>query len=105
MKKTKIIKLILVSGIAVSCSTHETPETKLYNRLYVRTDTEGVYTHGEPYYDLYPYGQVQDNYYGGGGAMYNHYGYGSAMISDRSSAEISHISRGGFGSSAFHVSA
>lgn len=122
MKKSKIIKLVLVSGIMAAC-TPKDPRQQLYDRLFIRTDTAGPYTTGQPAYAFYPLGDAIDSMgedqnvtqYNGSYAyhpmipmiIYHHYGYGSYMLSERSSIEthVGHVSRGGFGRSAFHVSA
>ena len=104
MKKSQYIKLVLVSGIMAACANHKPdPNARLYDRLHVRTDTSGVYTYGEPGYDLYPYGDIQDNdldYH----TTYIPIGYGGYGLAPHSSIESAHVSRGGFGSSSFHVS-
>ena len=92
MKKSKAITLVLVTGI-LGCS-HPQPQ----NRLFMRTDTSGYYTHGTPgyhgYYIFRPYGM----YYGG---SYFRQGYSNAGVHTSEGS----VTRGGFGGSeGFHVS-
>ncbi len=112
MKKSKAITLVLVTGI-LGCNRAK-PE---HNRLYMRTDSTGLYTpattgyHG--YYVFRAYGTYYDSpYYGGGyGGYYGSYGGRSGYIRQGYSngsvhaTEGGEVSRGGFGESGgFHAS-
>jgi hypothetical protein len=91
MKKSKAITVIFVAGLLGCTNNHDR------SRLYLRTDSTGSYTHTHPgffgYYIFRPYG----TYYGG---SYMRQGYSNAGVH---TSEAS-ISRGGFGSTGFHVS-
>jgi hypothetical protein len=92
MKKSKTITLVLVTTL-LGCNSNQDR-----NRLYMRTDTNGGYTHAHNgyrgYYIFRPYGM----YYGG---SYMRQGYSNAGVHMSESG----ITRGGFGSSGgFHVS-
>jgi hypothetical protein len=92
MKKSKAITLVLVTGLLGCTNNHD------QNRLYMRTDTTGNYTHAHNgyhgYYIFRPYGM----YYGG---VYTRQGYSNASVPISESS----VSRGGFGrSGGFHVS-
>ncbi|WP_428330671.1 hypothetical protein [Mucilaginibacter sp.] len=93
MKKSKVISLVLVTGL-LGCGRKQ-PEQ---NRLYLRTDSSGYYTRATPgyhgYYIFRPYG----TFYGG---YYMRQGYSNSIVH---TAEPS-VTRGGFGGSeGFHVS-
>ncbi|MEO6521416.1 MAG: hypothetical protein ABIN91_07060 [Mucilaginibacter sp.] len=113
MKKSKAITLVLVTGL-LGCS-HNKPE---HNRLYMRTDSTGNYTHATTGYHgyyvfhafgtYYPgayYGNGYGGYYGGaygGRSGYIRQGYSNSGVH---SSEGGGVSRGGFGSSGgFHAS-
>lgn len=92
MKKSKAITLVLVTAL-LGCNSHHD-----HNRLYMRTDSTGYYTHGHNgfygYYIFRPYGM----YYAG---RYMRQGYSNAGVH---MSEAS-VSRGGFGrTGGFHVS-
>lgn len=103
MKKSKIIKLVLVSVSLTGC--HHTHEQE--KKVYLRSDTSARYSpaesrsHSGGYYHFYPYGIW-------GLSGYHRAGYYSGGIHE--SSNIGHSSfksatvRGGFGSSTFHVS-
>lgn len=114
MKKSKFIKLVLISAALASCNKHTKKnwgdEDK--GNVYMRSDTSAPYSqagqyngHGSSpflwYYAFRPYGYI----YGG---HYNHAGYYSSALSERSnigySSTKSGIIRGGFGSHSFSVS-
>ncbi len=100
MKKSKIVNLVLVAGLATSCN-HKKEENK--ERLFMRSDSTSQYSqtrhmyHGSYFY-LRPYGVYS-------GGRYSHQGYESSGFSRKAggSHSSSHISRGGFGSRGFHV--
>ena len=92
MKKSKVISLVLVTGL-LGCS-----HTKDHNRLFLRTDTTSKYTAGTSgyhgYYVFRPYGI----FYGG---TYMRQGYSNQGVHVSESS----VTRGGFGESGgFHVS-
>lgn len=94
MKKSKVIKLVLVAGMVTACSSHNDYETS--SRLHIRGDSTSSYTHtssymGHGYYHFIPFG------YYSSGRGYSHGGYESSGFSGRA------ISRSGFGHSGFHV--
>ena len=99
MKKSKIIKLVLVAGLAVSCSHKDDYDTQ--SRLHIRGDSTSRYTqtpyygYGGGYYHFIPFGMYS---YGRG---YTHGGYESNSFSSRAASPS--VSRGGFGSSGIHV--
>lgn len=104
MKKSKIIKLVLVSATLSSCG-HQ--PTKPERKVYMRSDSTADYTptsnhaHGGGFYVFRPYGIFSGN-------SYRRAGYYSGAIHE--SSNIGHSSfkgatiRGGFGHSSFHVS-
>ena len=104
MKKSKLVNLVLLS-VAISSCNHEKP--KHDRKVYLRSDSTAEYSRTEGhshfggYYAFRPYGM----YYSGG---YRRAGYYSGGIHESSnighSAFKSATIRGGFGSSAFHVS-
>lgn len=105
MKKSNIIKLVLVSATLAACNNHKTERNQ---KVYMRSDSTAAYTqtHGNgshyggffvfrPYGIFSPYGYQRAGYYSGGiheGSNIGASGFKSATI------------RGGFGSSTFHVS-
>lgn len=98
MKKSKLINLVLVAGMAASCTPKNDYETQ--SRLHIRGDSTSRYTDAHSYgyggyYHFIPYGMYS---YGRG---YSHGGYESSAFSSR--AASSGVSRGGFGSSGIHV--
>ncbi|MGC3979249.1 MAG: hypothetical protein QM751_14070 [Paludibacteraceae bacterium] len=105
MKKSKIIKLVLVSVTLASCNHSNKQEHD--RKVYMRSDSTAGYSRTEGhshfggYYAFRPYGV----YYQGG---YIRSGYYSNGIHE--SSNIGHNSfkgtsvRGGFGRSTFHVS-
>jgi len=93
MKKTKIIELIFVAGLATACSNKNSDwESSSQSRMHIRGDSTSRYTtnHGFGYYHLIPFGFMY------GMNRYSHGGYESKQFSSKAS---SRISRGGFGSS------
>ena len=106
MKKSKTVKLVLVTALATSVTSCRDKEKEKdgwnqeMDRLHVRTDTTGPYTRGHhymPFFHFYPYGTIfNGGYYRGG--------YGGSGLSARSSAEHGSYARGGFGRSGFHAS-
>ena len=94
MKKSKVIKLVLVAGIAASCSSHNN-DYETSSRLHIRGDSTSSYTNahsymGYGYYHFIPYGFYS-------GRNYYHGGYESSAFSSRA------ISRSGFGRSGIRV--
>ncbi len=98
MKKSKVIRLVIVAGLMASCSSHDDYSYK--GRLHIRGDSLSDYSRttgyygGGGFYHFYPYGF----YYFGRG--YYHGGYDSPGFSGRAS---NGITRGGFGSSGIRV--
>lgn len=110
MKKSSIIKLVLVASVAASCGQKESEwegSTKK-QKVYMRSDTTASYSrvrhhHGFfPYFVFRPYGSS----FGSNG--FRRTGYYSDAIHNRSNVghnpSKSGISRGGFGRSGFHAS-
>jgi len=105
MKRSSVVKLVLVTSLFTAC-THKTPQTK---NLFVRTDSTSVYSRvpiiPNSYvhfygYDIFGrdvyYNSYSRHYYG----SYIH-GYHSDGMSERSGSFSRAVSRGGFGSSSF----
>jgi len=104
MKKSNIIKLVLVTAAISSCNHHKPDHDR---KVYMRSDSTANYSpteghsHFGGFYVFRPYGM-----YNMGG--YYRAGYYSSGIHE--SSNIGHNSfkgatiRGGFGSSSFHVS-
>jgi hypothetical protein len=106
MKKTKHIKLVLVTAVLAAC--HQEPEWRSGSRTYIRADSTAPYTmmtHPQPglpllFYHFRPYGLL----YATG---YRRAGYYSNAFSEE--VNIGHnpvkggIVRGGFGESALSV--
>jgi len=98
MKKSKFIKLVLITGALASCAKKENKEWEYgANNYHVRTDTSAAYTtiHNRHwFYAFRPYGYFL---YG----RYHTVGYWSSGIHENSntgrSATKSAIARGGFG--------
>ena len=98
MKKSKIVKLVLVAGLLTTCKSNTWNDSD--RRLYVRGDTTSMYSRspymgGGHFFFFHPYGY----YYPGLG--FRHYGYESPGFSSK--AVSAHVSRGGFGSSGIRV--
>ena len=97
MKKSKAIQLILVAGIAASCSHKNDYENA--TRLNIRGDTTSLYTQTRyypgyvGYYHFIPFGFYSF------GRGYIHGGYDSPHFSSKAGS----IARGGFGRSGFRV--
>jgi hypothetical protein len=94
MKKSKVIKLVLVAGMAVSCSSRNDYETS--SRLHIRGDSTSHYTNthsymGHGYYHFIPYGFYS------AGQGYRHGGYESSGFSSKATV------RSGFGHSGMRV--
>jgi hypothetical protein len=104
MKKSNIIKLVLVTAALSSCNHHKTDHDR---KVYMRADTTAEYSpteghsHFGGYYAFRPYGMYNSGWY-------CRAGYYSSGIHE--SSNIGHSTfklasvRGGFGSSSFHVS-
>jgi hypothetical protein len=98
MKKSKIIKLVLITGALASCAKKEDKEWEYsVNKYHVRTDTTAAYTtihNSHRFYAFRPYGYFL---YG----RYHPTGYWSSGIHEKSnigrSTTKSAIARGGFG--------
>ena len=112
MKKTKFIKLVLITGLLASCNKHKENASWDDNNggVNMRSDTSAPYTrtgyYGGSnawlwYYAFRPYGYMNGGYY-------RHAGYYSSAISERSnigsSSFKSSVVRGGFGSHGYSVS-
>ena len=104
MKKSKIVKLVLITATLASCHRSHPNRNSDWagNQTYMRSDESADYSYNGGganallwYYAFHPYGM----YYGGG----YHVGYYSTSISHYSnvgtSSAKSNVSRGGFGSS------
>ena len=104
MKKSKAIQLVLVASIISSCQNHKAVPEK---RVYMRSDTTAYYSHAHglgllgAYYAFRPYGIFRNN-------GYSRAGYYSSAIPKQANIGTNGfkgtVVRGGFGSSAFHVS-
>ena len=104
MKKSSIIKLVLVTAALSSCNNHKSSHDR---KVYMRSDSTADYSNTEGhshfggYYVFRPYGMYNSG-------SYYRAGYYSSGIHE--SSNIGHNSfkgttiRGGFGSSSFHVS-
>lgn len=104
MKKSEFIKLVLVAAVISSCNTQNSKREK---NVYMRSDTTAHYSrvfhgggHGG-YIPFYAYGLLSGN-------RYSRAGYFSSAIHESSNIGSNtfkgNVVRGGFGSSAFHVS-
>ncbi len=103
MKKSKIIRLVLVASVVSSCNSNKSGYEK---KVYMRSDTTARYSpahgfvHGG-YYAFRPYGIYSYN-------GYSRAGYYSSAIHEQANigrnAFKGSVVRGGFGSSVFHVS-
>lgn len=106
MKKSKFIKLVLVTG-ALAAATNvqaqnkewgDEDESKKNSRLHVRTDTtrNEYTTHRGGYFHFFPWGyMLMGNYFRSG--------YGSNGLHPRTNSEFRNVKRGGFGRSAYRV--
>lgn len=103
MKKSGYIRLVLVAAVFASCSSRTGRQER---NIYMRSDTTAQYTrvrhggHGG-YFPFIPYGIYRNN-------AYTRAGYFSGALHESSNigtnAFKTNVVRGGFGSSAFHVS-
>lgn len=108
MKKSKIVKLVLLASVMASCN-NPTPKQE-EKKVYLRSDTTASYSratgfnghHGMGYFAFVPYGLFMNN-------GYRHTGYYSSGISEKSNVGRNPVKgsavRGGFGRSGSHVSA
>ena len=103
MKKSEFIKLVLVAAVISSCNQQQGKSDK---RIYMRSDTTANYSHVRGgfhggYFPFIAYGLFMNN-------RYSRAGYYSSSIHESSNigsnAFKGNVVRGGFGSSAFHVS-
>lgn len=103
MRKSEFIKLVLVAAVITSCNNQKGKEDK---RVFMRSDTTANYSHVRGgfhggYLAFIPYGLYMNN-------RYARAGYYSSAIHQSSNigsnAFKGNVVRGGFGSSAFHVS-
>jgi len=103
MKKSEFIKLVLVAAVLSSCNNQNSKPEK---RIFMRSDTTANYSHVRGgfhggYFPFTPYGLYMNN-------RYARAGYFSPSILESSNigsnAFKGSVVRGGFGSSAFHVS-
>lgn len=80
MKKSKLIRLVLVAGLFVGCQSVKEKGRK----VYLRTDSTGTYTEGyirrNSYLFFYPYST-----YNTANRLYEHKGYHNNRLSRRSS--------------------
>jgi len=113
MKKSKSIKLVLITAALASCYQQKKEGRKVfmrsdttanYSRVNTQTENEGVSgsgSHSTWYYAFRPYG-----YYSGG--EYTRYGFYSSGISEHSNIGSNSfkgvVSRGGFGGEGVSVS-
>jgi len=101
MKKSKVVKLVLIASVAASCSSHDDyVDANNKSRLYIRSDSTSQYSHtpyygGYGYYHFMPFGYYHP-WYG-----YRHGGYDSPGFSSKAGNHA--ISRGGFGGSGMRV--
>ncbi len=107
MKKSKIVKLVLLASVMASCNN---PTSKPEKKVYMRSDTTASYSratgfgghHGMFYHAFIPYGLFMNN-------GYSRAGYYSSGISEKSNVGRNPVKgnavRGGFGRSGSHVSA
>jgi len=103
MKKSSYVKLVLLTAVISACSHKDPKEAKVYMRSdstanYGRVHHAGI---GMPFFYVFrPYG-IYNN------GSYRRAGYYSGSIPERANYGTNSfkgtISRGGFGSSAFHV--
>jgi hypothetical protein len=103
MKKSEFIKLVLVATVISSCNNQN---SRLEKNVYMRSDTTANYSHVHPgihgsYIPFIPYGIFSSN-------RYARAGYYSSSLPVSSNIGTNsfkgNVVRGGFGSSAFHVS-
>jgi hypothetical protein len=113
MKKSNIIKLVLVASVAAACGQKKEEkdwEGSTKQKVYMRSDTSASYTrthrsHGGffPFFVFRPYGSS----FGNNG--FRRTGYYSDALHPSSNvgrnAAKSGVTRGGFGRSGFHSSA
>ena len=103
MKKSEFIKLVLVATVIASCNSQSRKSEK---NVYMRSDTTANYSHVHPgihgsYIPFMAYGLLSGNRYSRAG-----YYSSSLPVSSNigSNAFKGNVVRGGFGTSAFHVS-
>ena len=103
MKKSEFIKLVLVATVISSCNNQNSRSEK---NVYMRSDTTANYSHVHPglhgsYIPFIAYGLLSGNRYSRAG-----YYSSSLPVSSNigSNAFKGNVVRGGFGTSAFHVS-
>ena len=103
MKKSNIIKLVLVAATLASCNKNTGKE----KNVYLRSDTTARYSHVHGggfhggYFVFRPYGIYNNGSYSRAGF------YSSAIHKNANVGSNSYkatVVRGGFGSSSFHVS-
>lgn len=103
MKKSELVKLVLVAAVITSCNNQKSRDEK---RIFMRSDTTANYSHVRGgfhggYFPFIPYGMYMNN-------RYARAGYYSSSIHESSNVGSNSykgtVVRGGFGSSAFHVS-
>lgn len=98
MKKSKIVKLVLITGVLASCAKKKENDWEYgVNKYHVRTDTTAAYTtihRTHWFYAFRPYGYCING-------RYHATGYWSSGIHESSntghSTTKSAIARGGFG--------
>lgn len=103
MKKSEFIKLVLVASVLSSCNSQNSKPEK---NVYMRSDTTARYSHVHPgshgsYIPFLAYGLLSGN-------RYSRAGYYSSSLPVTSNIGTNsfkgNVVRGGFGTSAFHVS-
>jgi hypothetical protein len=103
MKKSNVVKLVLVTSLFTACNSKPDKNTK---DLYLRTDTIGEYSvmkvPQNRYIEFDSYDMLT-SYYSFSNPMPGTYihGYHSDALHLKSTSYGNHISRGGFGSSSF----
>lgn len=109
MKKSKYIKLVLITAVLASCN-RDNKEWESGNKVYMRSDSTAPYARAHHsgigtallwYYAFRPYGNFRNG-------QYQRAGYYSGAIGHRSNIGSntfkSSVARGGFGRGGFSVS-
>jgi hypothetical protein len=109
MKKSAIIKLVLVASVAAACSQKKDDEWEgsTKKKVYMRSDTSASYSHARhhgghfPFFVFRPYGMMGSN-------GFHRAGYYSGALHQSSNigrnSMKSGIARSGFGRSGFRAS-
>lgn len=109
MKKSKYIKLVLITAVLASCNQPD-KEWESGNKVYMRSDTTAPYSRAHHsgigtallwYYAFRPYGNYNNGHY-------QRAGYYSRGLSERSNIGSNtfkgSVARGGFGRGGYSVS-